>query len=35
MPRRSSNQENFCFARDEIENEFDKLLQKANICNKC
>ena len=30
MPRRSSNQENFYFTRDKIENEFDKL----NICNK-
>ena len=35
MPRRNSNHEEFCFTREQIEYELDKLLRKTIACNKC
>ena len=35
MPQRKANADQFYFSRREIEDEFEKLFQRANFCEQC
>ena len=35
MPRRKANADQFYFSRHEIEDEFEKLFERANFCEQC